>query len=251
MMIRDNVRYRMISDHLGSVRAVIDTGSNTLVQRMDYDVWGRVTNDTNPGFQPFGFAGGLYDPDTGLTRFGARDYDAETARWTAKDPILFDGGDTNLYGYVLNDPVNWIDPEGLARICTRALGDTDSLLPRWASLPRLPIDLSFNHTHIFYDDGSNIGYSKGKWLTEEHKRMNEYTCEATVYDDEKIRSAVKLVQDDVSIWGNLFNPSSSNKTYDPNNYRLLSNNCQDFVRDVLKQYKNTERRMQSLRDNTN
>ena len=32
----------------------------------------------------------------------------------AKDPILFAGGDTNLYGYVLNDPVNFIDPDGLA-----------------------------------------------------------------------------------------------------------------------------------------
>lgn len=45
-------------------------------------------------------------------RFGARDYDAETGRWTAKDPILFGGGDTNLYGYVLNDPVNFNDPGG-------------------------------------------------------------------------------------------------------------------------------------------
>ena len=48
-----------------------------------------------------------------MTRFGARDYDAEAGRWTAKDPILFDGGDTNLYGYVVGDPVNWVDPEGL------------------------------------------------------------------------------------------------------------------------------------------
>jgi len=39
-----------------------------------------------------------------LTRFGYRDYDASTGKWTAKDPIGFDGGDTNLYGYVLGDP---------------------------------------------------------------------------------------------------------------------------------------------------
>lgn len=31
----------------------------------------------------------------------------------SKDPIDFDGGDTNLYGYVLNDPVNFIDMNGL------------------------------------------------------------------------------------------------------------------------------------------
>jgi RHS repeat-associated protein len=78
-------------------------------------VWGAVVSDTNPGFQPFAFAGGLYDSQTGLTRFGARDYDAETGRWTAKDPIGFAGGDTNLYGYVANDPVNFIDPTGLIR----------------------------------------------------------------------------------------------------------------------------------------
>lgn len=80
---------------------------------MDYNEWGKVLSDTNPGYQPFGFAGGLYEQHTGLVRFGARDYDSETGRWISKDPILFAGGDTNLYGYVANDPVNFIDPTGL------------------------------------------------------------------------------------------------------------------------------------------
>ena len=62
---------------------------------------------------PFGFAGGLYDSDTQLTHFGYREYDSFTGKWTAKDPIGFAGGDSNLYGYVLNDPVNLVDPEGL------------------------------------------------------------------------------------------------------------------------------------------
>lgn len=70
-------------------------------------------SDSNPGFQAFGFASGLYDHQTSLVRFGARDYDPETGRWLSKDPILFNGGDTNLYGYVLNDPINFIDPSGL------------------------------------------------------------------------------------------------------------------------------------------
>ena len=107
--------YRIVSDHLGSVRLVIDADTGDIVQQLDYDAWGKVTLDTNPNFQPFGYAGGLYDPDTQLTRFGARDYDAETGRWTAKDPILFAGGDSNLYGYVLQDPVNQVDPLGLDR----------------------------------------------------------------------------------------------------------------------------------------
>ena len=69
--------------------------------------------DTNPGFQPFGFAGGIYDTQTGLTRFGARDYDAETGRWTAKDPIGFGGGSAGLFEYSANDPVNFADYSGL------------------------------------------------------------------------------------------------------------------------------------------
>lgn len=112
-LIKNGVTYRIVSDHLGSPRLVVDTQNGAVAQRIDYDVWGNVLLDTNPGFQPFGFAGGLYDRDTGLTRFGARDYDPETGRWTAKDPILFAGGDANLFAYVENDPVNWIDSNGL------------------------------------------------------------------------------------------------------------------------------------------
>lgn len=41
-----------------------------------------------------------------------RHYDAETGRWLGKDPIGFYGGDTNLYGYVLQDPINFLDPHG-------------------------------------------------------------------------------------------------------------------------------------------
>lgn len=112
-MIRDGRSYRIISDHLGSPRLVIDSESGEIAQRISYDVWGNITEDTNPGFQPFGFAGGIYDQHTGLVRFGARDYDPVTARWTSKDPIRFAGGDVNLYGYVLNNPINFIDPYGL------------------------------------------------------------------------------------------------------------------------------------------
>ncbi|AZT84803.1 hypothetical protein EHN06_15270 [Marinobacter sp. NP-4(2019)] len=113
-MIKDGETYRILTDHLGSPRLAVNTADGTVAQRMAYDAFGNVIEDTNPGFQPFGFAGGLYDQHTGLVRFGARDYDPETGRWTSKDPIRFEGGDTNLYGYVLTDPINFIDPTGLA-----------------------------------------------------------------------------------------------------------------------------------------
>jgi len=114
-MLVGSTKYRIISDHLGSVRLVVKQSDGSITQRMNHDEFGRVTEDTNPGYLPFGFAGGLYDHQTGLVRFGVRDYDAETGRWTSKDPILFGGGDANLFGYVMQDPVNFIDPLGLQR----------------------------------------------------------------------------------------------------------------------------------------
>ena len=115
-MVKSGVTYRIISDNLGSPRLVVNTVDGTVLQRLDYDEFGNILLDTNPGFQPFGFAGGLYDLDTKLTRFGSRDYDAEIGRWTAKDPIRFRGGAPNLYVYVQNDPINLLDPTGLAGV---------------------------------------------------------------------------------------------------------------------------------------
>jgi RHS repeat-associated protein len=92
---------------------VVNTSTGAITEQINYDEFRDVIGDTNPGFQPFGFAGGLYDQDTKLLRFGGRDYNPTLGRWTAKDPILFAGGDTNLYGYVLTEPVNSTDPSGL------------------------------------------------------------------------------------------------------------------------------------------
>jgi len=141
-MIKGGVTYRIISDHLGSPRLVVDVATGTVAQQLDYDEFGNVLTDTNPGFQPFGFAGGLYDPDTGLVRFGARDYDAETGRWTTKDPIRFSGGDTNLYGYVLSDPVNFVDPLGLEQICSgycRILGGNPNTIGSQGGFPGVAV----------------------------------------------------------------------------------------------------------------
>lgn len=112
-IFKNGVTYRVFSDHLGSPRVIVDVTTGAVVQRIDFHTFGEVLQDSNPGWQPFGFAGGLYDEHTGLVRFGARDYDPDAGRWTAKDPIGFDGGQVNLYVYVGNDPLNTIDPSGL------------------------------------------------------------------------------------------------------------------------------------------
>jgi RHS repeat-associated protein len=95
----------------------VDTTSGIAIETINFDEFGSETDilagSLPTGYVriPFGFAGGLYDPDTTRVRFGARDYDASVGRWTTKDPIRFDGG-MNLYGYVLNDPIDLGDLAG-------------------------------------------------------------------------------------------------------------------------------------------
>jgi RHS repeat-associated protein len=105
--------YYLAYDQVGSLKTVTDTSGNTL-KMIDYDSFGSIISETNQTMKiPFGFAGGLHDRETGIVRFGARDYAPDLGRWTAKDPIDFAGGDMNLYGYVANDPINFGDSMGL------------------------------------------------------------------------------------------------------------------------------------------
>ncbi len=105
--------YYLGYDQVGSLRVVTDSLGN-VVKRIDYDSFGNIISDTNPTVViPFGFAGGLHDRDTGLVRFGYRDYDPQVGRWTAKDPIGPKGQDMYFYAYTRGNPVSLVDPLGL------------------------------------------------------------------------------------------------------------------------------------------
>jgi RHS repeat-associated protein len=110
--MQGSTTFRLITDQIGSVRLVVNASTGVVAERIEYDEFGNVLYDSAPGLQPFGFAGGLLDRDTGLTKFGVRDYDPAAGRWTAKDPLRFGGGLANLYSYVDGDPVNRIDVTG-------------------------------------------------------------------------------------------------------------------------------------------
>jgi RHS repeat-associated protein len=171
-MLKNGNTYKFVVDHLGSPRIIIDVNTGTIMQRMDFDSFGNVLQDTNPGFQPFGFAGGLYDVDTGLVRFGARDYDAVTGRWTGKDPVLFEGGSCNLFIYADNDPINNIDPLGLGWLkhisdFSAGMGDVISSGFGVTHLLGLPPLTKYLRKKIGVDDVVDpcSGYYKGGELT--------------------------------------------------------------------------------------
>ena len=106
-------RLRLIANQVGMVEAVVDAASGAIVERLEYDEFGRVLFDSNPSLQPFGFGGGIFEPETKLVRFGARDYDSTVGRWIARDAIRERGG-LNSYVYADGDPINRSDPTGFA-----------------------------------------------------------------------------------------------------------------------------------------
>ncbi len=111
-IIHHGITYYPNYNHQGSLISLIDKNNN-IVKKLRYSPYGKILYDSNSSLNIHKtFANGLYDEDTKLIRFGKRDYDSQTGTWTALDPIEFKGGDSNLYRYVFNDPVNFIDPRG-------------------------------------------------------------------------------------------------------------------------------------------
>jgi RHS repeat-associated protein len=107
-------QYLILSDQVGTPLALANR-DGSVVQHMRYDSFGNLIEVWGNAVPlPLGFAGGLFDADTGLTRFVWRDYDADTGRFTALDPLGKKGGDKDWYGYCVDDPVNRVDVWGLA-----------------------------------------------------------------------------------------------------------------------------------------
>jgi RHS repeat-associated protein len=85
------------------------------VQQYAYDSFGNIKFTPFPHWikQPYTYTGREFDHETGLYYYRARYYDPKAGRFVTKDPIGFDGGDYNLFVYVGNNPVNFVDPMGL------------------------------------------------------------------------------------------------------------------------------------------
>jgi len=112
--------FLLLCDQVGSPLALA-TSDGHVVQTMQYDSFGNLLQVRGDAVRlPIGFAGGLFDADTGLTRFVWRDYDADTGRFTALDPLGAKGGDSDWYGYCVDDRVNRVDAWGLeVEFCER------------------------------------------------------------------------------------------------------------------------------------
>jgi len=105
-----------LADRLETIRDIVNA-SGTVIDHIEYDNFGKVTSETNPGFgDRFKYTGREYDAATGLYYFRARYYDPGQGRFISQDPIGFGGNDFNLYRFVHNSPTNATDPSGNSAI---------------------------------------------------------------------------------------------------------------------------------------
>ncbi len=104
-MQKNDDAYLLATDQLGSIITVADMTGNSLQETL-YGSFGSMIQNSNPDHDFYlGFATGLHDKHTDLIHFGYREYAPAIGRFITPDPMGYDGGDVDVYGYCLADPI--------------------------------------------------------------------------------------------------------------------------------------------------
>ena len=117
---RDNfTAYYYHKDGMNSISSLTDKDGKE-IEKYLYNAFGKMTIyderdnkiEASQFDNPYSFTGREHDSETGLHYHRARYYSPEIARWISEDRIEFNSGDMNLYRYVENNPLSWVDPDG-------------------------------------------------------------------------------------------------------------------------------------------
>ena len=115
-----------VTDHLGSVRAVVDGVSGAVVETNDYypfgsrwDVATSLKDDSNRfRYNSKEEQSSLYPASirnaVSYIDYGARQYDPVLGRWFAQDPLSEKYYSISPYAFCANNPVKYLDPDGQA-----------------------------------------------------------------------------------------------------------------------------------------
>lgn len=105
--------YFLAYDYVSTLLAIADEKGQVIYVEETDSFGRRMSNHKLATVAMLSLGGGLFDEDIGLILFLFRDYDPSTGHFIQRDPLGLRGGDVDVYGYCLDDPVNLIDPIGL------------------------------------------------------------------------------------------------------------------------------------------
>ncbi len=216
-MITPQGKYFYHADAQGSIAALSDdTGG--LSESYAYSPFGEI-NQVGTSGNPYLYTGRRIDPETGLYYFRARHYDAQTGRFLQPDPIGIQGG-INLYAFVKNNPVNLLDPLGLAWRQERPL-DLWGLRGTTAG--------PLHHDRFLYDDDTESGYYSDSRVRDDNAPqdlIDKYENVGEYLEDDILKDAVNNVK---PRWDR-----TEGSTIDE--YGGLGHNCQDYADEVMAEY---------------
>jgi uncharacterized protein RhaS with RHS repeats len=99
-------------------------------------------------------------------------YDPVIGRWLARDPIGEEGG-INLYGYVGNNPINYIHPDGL--------------LPLTACCAKAAVTVGIGIANKLGFGAKALGNALGlNEAPDDYEAHKNTSCEMSKYGDEKV-----------------------------------------------------------------
>ncbi|OFZ23381.1 MAG: hypothetical protein A2X94_13215 [Bdellovibrionales bacterium GWB1_55_8] len=202
------------TDHLGSVLNGEAAGAARA-----FGAWGENLNATAPEISAssapvaYGYTGRQLDPESQSYYYRARTYLPEVGRFAQPDPIGFEGGDTNLYRYVLNDPLSFVDPDGLRyRICSRPL---QGLTAQYGPV---------RHDYLEFDDGTTFSFGPAPG----EKYINVISSNLT---EDGTRASCGSYSSDSSRDREIKLRALNNFS---KRYNVFKYNCQDFVLDSIR-----------------
>jgi RHS repeat-associated protein len=202
-----------LSDNQRTVRDIISS-DGSLLNHIRYDSFGQVSEKTNSTYSfLYGYTGREIDEETDLNFYRARYYDSSIGRFITQDPIGFNAGDTNLYRYVNNNPINLIDPLGLGNRLVWQI--REQTLSNGSSVTTYGVDENSNNTTVqvyrpkgsLFPSGVKIGVNKNQPKLGNLSIIKDKT-EAFI---EFVPGPAKTTNPKVGPWGGLYSPLKNGK----------------------------------------